>query len=67
METNSRERCIRCLGKMEHIGREEIQLGKAGFFLGSLGHLMSGALEVEVFVCSECAKIEFYRASESDI
>ena len=60
MSTVSRERCLRCAGKMECRGREQIQLGKHGFFLGNLGNLMAGALEVEVFTCEGCGKIEFY-------
>jgi len=60
MNTVSRERCLRCSGQMESRGAEQIQLGKTGFFLGSWSNLMSGALEVELFTCSYCGKIEFY-------
>ena len=60
MSTVSKERCLRCAGAMESRGCEQIQLGKTGFLLGSLGNLLSGALEVEVFTCATCGKIELY-------
>jgi len=41
-------------------GCEQIQLGKTGWFMGSWGNLIAGALEVEVFACGKCGKMEFY-------
>jgi len=55
-----RDRCLRCAGAMYSRGFEQIQLGKTGFLLGSLGNLMSGALEVELYTCQSCGKIELY-------
>ena len=60
MNNISRERCLRCSGNMQSRGVEEIQLGKTGFFLGSLGNLLAGALEVELYTCQGCGKIELY-------
>ena len=60
MSAVSRERCLRCSGAMYSRGCEQIQLGKQGFFLGSLSNLLSGALEVELFTCRTCGKIELY-------
>ena len=55
-------RCLRCQGEMEHLGREDLQLGKYGFFTGHLSNLFSGALEVDIYACKNCGKLEFYRA-----
>ena len=60
MHTVPFEQCLRCAGQMQSRGAEQIQLGKTGFLFGSLGNLMSGALEVELFTCTNCGKIEFY-------
>ncbi|MCL2617555.1 MAG: hypothetical protein FWD98_00735 [Defluviitaleaceae bacterium] len=56
----SRENCLRCEGTMLSRGCEQIQLGKTGWFMGSWGNLIAGALEVEVFACGKCGKMEFY-------
>ena len=52
--------CIRCGGEMAHIGQEKIQLGKYGWLTGSWAHLLSGALTVDIYCCTECKKLEFY-------
>ena len=41
--------CLRCHGEMEHLGQESLQL-------------FSGALEVDIYACRRCGKLEFYRA-----
>ena len=65
METNL---CIRCGGRMAHIGRERIQLGKFGVLTGWLDQLFSGALAVDIYRCEQCGKLEFYapEAAEED-
>ena len=60
MSATPRDKCLRCDGMMFSRGHEQIQLGKTGFLLGSLGNLMSGALEVELYTCQSCGKIELY-------
>jgi DNA-directed RNA polymerase subunit RPC12/RpoP len=50
---------------MSVMGTEKIQLGQTGWLLGDLSNLISGALEVEIYVCKKCGKIEFYQ-SRSD-
>ena len=57
--------CLRCSGKMESLGKQKIQLGKHGFFLGDLSHLLSGALDVEIFKCNKCGKYEFFEPEEN--
>ena len=54
--------CLRCHGEMEHLGHESLQLGQYGFFTGNLSNLFSGALEVDIYACKSCGKLEFYRA-----
>ena len=55
-----KELCLRCGGRMETLGQEELQLGKYGFLLGSWSHLLSGALKVDICCCRGCKKLEFY-------
>ena len=60
MEMTPKTVCLRCGGSMLSKGVEKIQLGQTGFFLGTWSNLMAGSMEVEVFVCSRCGKIELY-------
>ncbi len=55
--------CLRCNIAMSFIGSEKIQLGQTGWLLGDLPNLLSGALAVDIYSCSECGKIEFFQAS----
>ena len=52
--------CLRCGASMQCLGREKFQLGEAGILLGDLPHLFAGALELEVYACPVCGKVEFY-------
>lgn len=52
--------CLRCGTTMEYLKQEKIQLGEQGGFSGTFNHLIAGALEVHIFVCPECGKLEFY-------
>ena len=47
---------------MEDLGCEEIQLGHYGIFSGHLSNLFSGAMEVRIFSCPGCGKLEFFKA-----
>lgn len=47
---------------MSYVGRERLQKGEYGAFLGHLDNLLSGAYEVETYVCDDCRKMEFYAA-----
>ena len=58
--------CSHCFATMEHLLRDEIQLGKSGWLLGNLPNLISGALAVDVYVCPTCHKLEFFAASEEE-
>ena len=56
------EKCIRCGGELVCLGREQLQMGKYGLLLGALDNLVSGALEVDIYCCKVCRKLEFYAA-----
>jgi len=53
--------CLRCDGTMQFKGADHIQLGKTGFFGGSLSNLLAGSLVVDIHECSACGKIELYQ------
>ena len=50
--------CLRCQNEMRYIKREKLQLGKTGWILGDLPNLIAGAMEVDVYTCTGCGKIE---------
>lgn len=55
--------CLRCGEKMAFIQREKIQLGQTGWILGDLPNLAAGAMEVDIYSCLGCGKIEFFQPS----
>ena len=55
-----RLKCLRCGEAMQFGKREKIQLGQTGFFFGDLPNLLAGALEVEIYFCLKCGKMELY-------
>ncbi len=54
--------CLRCNTKMHFANRENIQLGQTGWILGDLPNLIAGSLSVDIFICPNCNKIEFFAA-----
>ena len=52
--------CLRCGAVMEGPYREQFQLGKQGILGNHLSHLIAGALEVNLYACPKCGKIEFF-------
>lgn len=58
--------CLRCDRPMEFVKREHVQLGKTGFLTGDWGNLLAGALDVAIFTCPECGKLEFFRGEYYD-
>lgn len=52
--------CLRCGKEMRHAGREKLQLGETGWFLGNLSNLFAGAMEVDIYICAGCGKVEFF-------
>lgn len=58
--------CLRCNNKMTYSGTRKIQLGETGWFLGDLPNLIAGAMEVDIYSCVKCGKIEFYHAEHRE-
>ena len=50
--------CLRCGAEMVAPGTREFQLGRETIFFDS--HLWEGAMELEIFGCPSCGKIEFF-------
>lgn len=58
--------CLRCKNQMKFMSRESIQLGEYGLFLKHLSNLMSGCLEVDIYRCPKCGKLEFFEPKEDE-
>ncbi len=58
--------CLRCGQEMNHIKQQKLQLGQTGWFLGDLPNLLAGAMEVDIYSCSGCGKIEFFLADTQE-
>ena len=58
--------CLRCGGDMNYISREKFQLGQTGWVLGDLPNLFAGAMELDVYSCPRCGKVEFYQVQEAE-
>ena len=56
--------CLRCGSEMKHIGTEKLQLGQTGWIFGDLPNLLAGAMKVDIYICPECKKLEFYLVDE---
>lgn len=59
--------CLRCQQKMNYIKTEKMQLGQTGWILGDLPNLMAGAMEVEIYSCPNCRKLEFFLSDEAEL
>ena len=53
-------KCVRCREELTFLKREKIQLGQTGAFLGDWPNILAGSLEVEIYYCSRCGKIEMF-------
>ena len=58
--------CLRCNEEMKYLGTRKIQLGETGWILGDLPNLLAGSLEVDIYSCVKCGKIEFYHTERSE-
>ena len=54
--------CLRCGQEMNHIRTEKLQLGQTGWILGDLPNLLAGSMEVDIYSCPKCKKLEFFLA-----
>ena len=53
-------KCLRCSGMMQFGMREKFQMGQHSAFFGDWPHLLAGSLELEVWFCPKCGKVEFF-------
>ena len=51
---------------MHFLKREHMQLGRTGWVLGDLPNLIAGALDVEIWCCPACGKLDFYRGGTTE-
>jgi len=58
--------CLRCDTDMSLIRTEKLQLGQTGWVLGDLPNLLAGAMEVEIYSCPKCGKLEFFLADAKE-
>lgn len=57
--------CLCCGVSMKFFGKEQLQLGKTGWLLGDLPNLFAGALEVELYRCPQCGRLELFSGAGS--
>ena len=62
-----KRKCLRCDAAMKFGMQQKFQLGKTSFLLGDWPNLMAGALELEVWVCPTCGKVEFVVPGSSEL
>ena len=58
--------CLRCGQEMNHIRTEKLQLGQTGWILGDIPNLLAGAMEVDIYSCPQCGKLEFFLADTKE-
>ena len=58
------KRCGNCGHGMEYVKTEHMQLGKTSFLWGDWPNLLAGALNVEIWSCPNCRKLDFYWSGE---
>ena len=56
--------CLRCQENMVFILKARFQLGETGWFLGDLPNLLAGSMELSLYSCPQCGKVEFFQSSE---
>ena len=54
--------CPYCDVQLQYHGARRIQLGRYGWFVEHWDQLMAGSLDVQLYVCPRCGKIEMFRA-----
>lgn len=57
--------CLHCGVKLSFVGRRKIQLGQTGWILGDIPNLIAGAMELDIYSCPDCGKVEFYQAENT--
>ena len=59
------KRCGNCGHRMEYVKSEQMQLGKYSGILGNWPNWIAGALDVEIWSCPSCRKLDFYWSGPS--
>ena len=55
-----KRKCLRCDARMKFGMQQKFQMGQTSFLLGDWPNLLAGALELEVWFCPKCGKVEFF-------
>ena len=55
-----KNKCLRCDARMKFGMQQKFQMGQTSFLLGDWPNLLAGALELEVWFCPKCGKVEFF-------
>lgn len=58
--------CTHCGAQMRFFGRECVQLGKTGMCFGEFPDLLSGVLDVCIYICPHCRRLEFFLAEDEE-
>ena len=66
MTQENEKRCGSCGHPMEFIRREDIPLGQASVLGGVWPNVWAGALDVELWGCPNCRKLDFYWVGGED-
>ena len=53
-------KCLRCDARMKFGMQQKFQMGQTSFLLGDWPNLLAGSLELEVWFCPKCGKVEFF-------
>ena len=61
------QKCLRCGTDMAFLMQEKFQKGDMGAWVGNVNFSMRGGLEMAVYACPKCGKIEFFTPNENDI
>ncbi len=59
--------CLRCNQELVSAGIQKLQLGEVGVLTGVWANLLSGALDVEIYICEKCGKLEFFSPYIHDV
>ena len=55
-----KRKCLRCDAAMKFGMQQKFQMGQTSLVLGDWPNLLAGALELEVWFCPKCGKVEFF-------
>ena len=56
--------CLRCSVPMVKMGQQQFQLGEYDFWLGNMAHAAAGSLTLDLLLCPQCRKVEFFLPEE---